>query len=219
MKIQFHLPEDSTPKIERPVKKEISIEFRSIVKSIDIDLGRPKEECNICRKITIERPKKEIQVLKKEENKVIEIISVEKRLDEKDRVVKEMVESLGKSRHVELNMVIISDNKKHNDNDVVEFPTIEVDENRRIKIVTNEENQEFQTGFEDDPVIVIPKIMDVEKPEQTEEELFEEKIHEKNHIEEAEDEQMLGDDFTLKAVLGISLRRRKAQSFKKEEKF
>jgi hypothetical protein len=129
-----------------------------------------------------------------------------------------MIESVSK-RKEELNVVIVRDNQKHNEDDIVKFPTIEIDENRKIKIVTTEENQEFQTVFEDDPVIVIPEKSEVEKSVETEEERFEEKIcHEENYNSGAEDEQMLGGDFALKVVLKNLQEKIKVSKFQESRK-
>jgi hypothetical protein len=77
---------------------------------------------------------------------------------------------------------------------------VEMDDNRKIKLITSIDNQEFQEVFKDDPIITVPIIEEVKKPEPTEEDLFKEKIREMN-LEEAVEDQMLGGDFALKAVL------------------
>jgi hypothetical protein len=198
LNVKFYLPEDFTPRIERPIKKGIDIVFKNIVKNINIEVSRQNEETDICSKIVIERPKKEIQISRNEENKAIVVITVEKKFDETNEKIDKMVKELGNSRREELNIVIIPDGKKHKDEEIVKFPTVELDENRKLKLVTDEDSSDFQKVFEDDPIIIIPSNEDVEKLDQTEEELIEEKTHD---VVIEEDDHMLGGDFALKAIL------------------
>jgi hypothetical protein len=155
--VQFCLPEDFLPKVKLPKKKEITIKFRNKVKNINIDFNKSAGESNKAPFIIIEKPKKEIQIVRKEENKV-EIISVEteKKLSERDEEINGMIKSIAKKKE-ELNIVVIPDKKVINDDDIVKFPTVEVDESHKIKLVTTEENQGFVKVFKDDPVIIMPE--------------------------------------------------------------
>jgi hypothetical protein len=81
IKVQFCLSEDLLPKIELSKKKEVKVEIRDKVKSINIDFNIPVKKLSGNPTLSIEWPKKEIQIIRKEDNKKNEFISIEKKPD------------------------------------------------------------------------------------------------------------------------------------------
>jgi hypothetical protein len=136
--VQFYLPEDSLPKVEMPKKKEISIEFKNKAKNSDIDFNK-KIESDVKCTISIEKPRKEIQIIKKGERKTIELVTVEpmKKFNDEKKKIDDLFESLNKTSN-ELNVVIIPEKKNLKDNEVVTFPILEVDELKIIKMLAHE---------------------------------------------------------------------------------
>jgi hypothetical protein len=202
IKVQFCLPEDLFPKIEMSKKKEISIEFRSKVKSIYIDLNGATKRPSDKNIINIEKPKKEIQIVKKEEGKPMEIITREpvKKTNEEEEKISNFIKSISKTED-ELNVVILPSKKNLSDNEVVKISLIEVDDASKIKMITREDCRDYSAVFEDDPILTFPKKENIEKEKETEEELFEEKNCHEEAMGAEEDIQMLGGDFSLKANL------------------
>jgi hypothetical protein len=101
----------------------------------------------------------------------------------------------------ELNIVIIPNKKNLKDNEKVDFTNLIKDEEGKVKMICEgEKKDEFEAVFKDDQIITLPSDVKIEKKEDTEEELFEEKhCHEEAMGEKKDDGDMLGGDFSLRA--------------------
>jgi hypothetical protein len=67
-----------------------------------------------------------------------------------------MIDDMNK-KEAECNVVILPEDAKKNDNDVVEFSKVELDENNKIAMKTSVESQRYEFIFEDDPIITVPE--------------------------------------------------------------
>jgi hypothetical protein len=167
VKVQFVLPEDYLPIVELSKKREIAIELRKAVKEIEVDPIGGTNKSSISSTIRIERPKKSIQVVKKEGCKAIEMVSVEaeKKYTSKEEEINNLVESMHNDKE-ELNVIILPDKKNKKDNEAVDFPKLIRDEEGKVRMICEgARKEEFEAVFKDDPIIEIPVVTKVEKKE------------------------------------------------------
>jgi 5,10-methylene-tetrahydrofolate dehydrogenase/methenyl tetrahydrofolate cyclohydrolase len=100
-------------------------------------------------------------VLKKNEDNVIEITSeqIEKKLSPNEEKIEYYVKSMCKDRE-EMNVVIMPNTKKFDDNEIIKFLKLVKDVDGKVIMMCDEEKkEEVETIFRDDSKITLPTNM------------------------------------------------------------
>jgi hypothetical protein len=165
------------------IKKSMSSKFPGVEQFVRINRSLIKIQFSL--------PEDYLPIVEPPKKKLIIALELEEEINN-------YIESMHRDKE-ELNVIIISNKKNLKDNEVVNFLWLIKNEVGKIKMVCEGENkEEFEATFKDDPIIEIPIDIKLEKKEDTEEEAHEEKCCHEDLGDEANDDDMLGRDLSLK---------------------